>query len=268
MRTQAPAYELAGGAAAEAAFLRRYPGFDPDGAFARLRRDEYGRLDRAGHVYLDYTGGGLHADGQIEEHAALLRDRVLGNPHSRNPASLASSQLVEQARQAVCDFLRAPRDEYLCVFTANASAALRLVGEAYPFAPGGRFALTVDNHNSVNGIREFARRSGARVCYVPVTAPELRVDRAAMSSVLRAGAPARHAGTRHAGARNLLAFPAQSNFSGVQHDLGLVAEAHQAGWDVLLDAAAYAPTNPVDIGRRSEERRVGKECRSRWSPYH
>ena len=22
------------------------------------------------------------------------------------------------------------------------------------------------------------------------------------------------------------------------------------------------------MGRRSEERRVGKECRSRWSPYH
>ena len=24
----------------------------------------------------------------------------------------------------------------------------------------------------------------------------------------------------------------------------------------------------VDLGNRSEERRVGKECRSRWSPYH
>ena len=24
----------------------------------------------------------------------------------------------------------------------------------------------------------------------------------------------------------------------------------------------------IDIHRRSEERRVGKECRSRWSPYH
>ena len=23
-----------------------------------------------------------------------------------------------------------------------------------------------------------------------------------------------------------------------------------------------------DSGQRSEERRVGKECRSRWSPYH
>ena len=25
---------------------------------------------------------------------------------------------------------------------------------------------------------------------------------------------------------------------------------------------------PLRIGKRSEERRVGKECRSRWSPYH
>ena len=24
----------------------------------------------------------------------------------------------------------------------------------------------------------------------------------------------------------------------------------------------------IGIDRRSEERRVGKECRSRWSPYH
>ena len=24
----------------------------------------------------------------------------------------------------------------------------------------------------------------------------------------------------------------------------------------------------VNAGSRSEERRVGKECRSRWSPYH
>ena len=25
---------------------------------------------------------------------------------------------------------------------------------------------------------------------------------------------------------------------------------------------------PTELGDRSEERRVGKECRSRWSPYH
>ena len=27
-------------------------------------------------------------------------------------------------------------------------------------------------------------------------------------------------------------------------------------------------TKSVGIAKRSEERRVGKECRSRWSPYH
>src|SRR3989475_10446077 len=32
-------------------------------------------------------------------------------------------------------------------------------------------------------------------------------------------------------------------------------------------AAAMLAMNKV-YGRRSEERRVGKECRSRWSPYH
>ena len=28
------------------------------------------------------------------------------------------------------------------------------------------------------------------------------------------------------------------------------------------------PRNLRQLQRRSEERRVGKECRSRWSPYH
>src|SRR5260221_13413891 len=34
------------------------------------------------------------------------------------------------------------------------------------------------------------------------------------------------------------------------------------GW--MIDRSG----NPLTDPRRSEERRVGKECRSRWSPYH
>src|SRR3712207_8787670 len=33
-------------------------------------------------------------------------------------------------------------------------------------------------------------------------------------------------------------------------------------------ALVYTSTHDSDTVRRSEERRVGKECRSRWSPYH
>ena len=31
---------------------------------------------------------------------------------------------------------------------------------------------------------------------------------------------------------------------------------------------SVATISNVERGHRSEERRVGKECRSRWSPYH
>jgi len=238
--TAAPRYELAGLARAAADFERRFPEFDPDGSFAILRRTEYRRLDDSNQVYLDYTGGGLHGASQIDAHADLLRRQVLGNPHSNNPTSLATTSMVQRARRAVCDFFNAPLEEYVCIFTANATGALRLVGESYLFGPGGRFALGSDNHNSVNGIREYARRKGARVQYVLVIAPELRLDPTAMSRALTEADPR---------ARNLLAFPAQSNFSGVQHPLDLIAEAHDAGWDVLLDAAAFAPTNRIDVAR-------------------
>ena len=35
-----------------------------------------------------------------------------------------------------------------------------------------------------------------------------------------------------------------------------------------VDAFFAKPFSPAQVRRRSEERRVGKECRSRWSPYH
>src|SRR2546429_9934484 len=36
---------------------------------------------------------------------------------------------------------------------------------------------------------------------------------------------------------------------------------------VLFSDDRYVPSD-ADASNRSEERRVGKECRSRWSPYH
>ena len=47
--------------------------------------------------------------------------------------------------------------------------------------------------------------------------------------------------------RGLLAYPAQSNFSGVQHSLDWIQTAHEHGYDVLLDAAAYVPSNRLDL---------------------
>ena len=37
---------------------------------------------------------------------------------------------------------------------------------------------------------------------------------------------------------------------------------------IMAPAAYHRQRGPQEVTSRSEERRVGKECRSRWSPYH
>ncbi|MEQ1574697.1 MAG: aminotransferase class V-fold PLP-dependent enzyme [Vicinamibacterales bacterium] len=219
-------------------FLASWATYSSTSHLDRLRQSDYSRLDALNHVYLDYTGAGLYGDSQIRAHVELLSADVLGNPHSGSLASSATTGLVERARASVLAWFNAPPGEYTAIFTANATAALKHVGESYPFATGSRLLLTFDNHNSVNGIREFARARGATVAYAPLTMPDLRVDRDRLSNLLRLAEP---------GHPHLFAYPAQSNFSGVRHPLALVAEAQGHGWDVLLDAAAFAPTSRLDV---------------------
>ena len=61
---------------------------------------------------------------------------MFGNPHSTSPSSAASTALADEARAAILAWLGASPDEYVVIFTANASAALKLVGEAFPFRAG------------------------------------------------------------------------------------------------------------------------------------
>ena len=226
-------------AAAYDQFLTRYPEYAQTGLLDELRATEYARLDRLGHTYLDYTGGGIYATSQLQEHMALLDANVYGNPHSSNPTSQAATQLNEHARRFVLDYFQASPDEYEVIFTLNASGALKLVGESYPFGPGAQYMMTFDNHNSVNGIREYARAKGATITYIPVLPPDLRVEEATLFAAL----------DQPATGPRLFAYPAQSNFSGVRHPLEWIAYAQARGWDVLVDMAAYVPTNPLDLSR-------------------
>lgn len=221
-------------------FIQLYPEYETTGLLDELRQKDYSRLDRLDHVYLDYTGAGLYAESQIKTHLETLSGSVFGNPHSTNPSSVTTTHLVENARAYVLDFFNASPNEYVCIFTQNASGALKLVGESYPFGPEDQYLLTFDNHNSVNGIREYARTRGAKVTYAPILPPEMRLDEDQLSKYLDMAQPK---------ANNLFAYPAQSNFSGVQHSLDWIENAHQKGWDVLLDVAAFVPTSKLDLAK-------------------
>ncbi|WP_231406057.1 aminotransferase class V-fold PLP-dependent enzyme [Streptomyces clavuligerus] len=204
------------------------------GLFARIREDEYGYLDETGHVYLDHTGAALPARRQLRAQAERLTRGVFGNPHTESPASATSTALVERARARVLDFVGADPDEYTVVFTANATAACRLVGESYPFRRGrAELLLTLDNHNSVNGLREFARARRAPTTYVPPGDLELRVCDATLDRALR--------GRR--GGRGLFAYPAQSNFSGVHHPWsGFPVPGNSAGTSCSTPPRSPRPT--------------------------
>ena len=220
------------GSAATARTFTGFPAADT-AFFADFRRREFARLDRARAAYLDYTGSALHTESQRRAIERLLTREVFGNPHSPHAASAASTRAMELARWETLRMLDAG-DDYAVCFTANATSALRLVGESFAFGPDAPLVLAADNHNSVLGIREFARRRGAGIHYVAVDR-ELRLTHVpeTLQSLARPG--------------GLFAYPAQSNFSGVRHPLSLVETAHGLGMRVLLDAAAYLPTAELSL---------------------
>jgi selenocysteine lyase/cysteine desulfurase len=207
-----------------------------DEFFNALRKKEYSRLSEQQHTYLDFTGGNLYSDSQIKTHFELLRKNTFGNPHSTNPTSQQATHLVDEARQSVLDFFNA--EDYYCVFTQNASGALQIIGECYPFDHEGALLLLADNHNSVNGIRQYCLNKKGVYKYVPIQYEDLMIDRHTLDSCL-SEFPEK--------SNKLFAFPAQSNVTGVKHDLNWVTKAQKKGWDVLLDAAAFVPTSKLDL---------------------
>jgi selenocysteine lyase/cysteine desulfurase len=231
----APSVDGHRAASAAGASDAQLPAGDASFDFAALRAREFARLDARGQAYLDYAATALYGASQLGAHCALLEAGVFGNPHSESAASRASSQLIERARHQVLAWFDVDEASHEVCFTANASAATKLIAESYPFGPRAQLILAADNHNSVNGIREYARRAGAARHVLPLD-NELRLD----------DADARLAEHARRGP-GLFALPAQSNFSGVRHPLALVARARALGFDVLVDAAAFAPSHVLSL---------------------
>lgn len=204
--------------------------------FEDLRKKEFSILDEQSQVYLDFTGANLCPNTLLQQHFDLLKNSILGNPHSTNPSSQLATQLVEDTRAYIKEFFNA--QDYECIFTTNASAALKIIGEGYPFDEQSQFVILSDNHNSVNGIREFCNNKKGTTHYVPVDCKELTIDNKALLDLFE---------NSQNKTNKLFAFPAQSNVSGIKHSLEWIDIAQKYGYDVLLDAAAYVPTSKLDL---------------------
>ncbi|KAI0061946.1 PLP-dependent transferase [Artomyces pyxidatus] len=224
--------------AAYAHFLQDYPEYAATWPLDALRLTEYTRL-ASDHAYLDYMGGALYPASLISVHAAFLTGAVLGNTHSESDSSKLSSALADAARAAVLAFFNAPPGSSV-VFTANASSALKLVGEAFPFTQGSTYLLPEDAHNSVHGIREFARAKGGHAVYLPA-GPTGGVRVRETIRLLDRHRPGPD------GPAALFAYTGLSNLTNTKAPLSVLAHARARGYTTLLDAAALAPTTPLDL---------------------
>ena len=292
------------------------PGYNP--AVDVLQETEFGRL--RGRVYADYAGAPPYPASLLAAVTAALASGLHGNPHSEAgwgeapPGGGSGTAAAAAARQATLAACCARADEYECILTSGATAALKLVGEAFPWggagaagaagggagghgalvcgggggggAPGaaprgagaaaaaGVFLYLRDNHTSVLGLRQLAAERGAAACaaFEVVAAPAAEGDAFSLrlcGGAEQAAAVAAAADESSGAAKerqHLLAFPLESNFSGVRYDLSLAAAA-QAGclsllppagaglpprlppgrWRVLLDAAKGAASGPPDL---------------------
>lgn len=170
------------------------------------------------------------------------------------------------------EFFNTDSKDYHVVFTANATAAVRLVAEHFDFLAEGNFHYTQENHTSVLGMRQLVK---AKRIYV-LTQDELEqnVDKSNNNSA----ATTVSAATDSTLGNSLVTFSAQCNFSGYKLPLTLIEQLHQHGlqapgkciWSesgnagsddtvaqcnrnnnyyVLLDAAAMAGSSPLDLQR-------------------
>ncbi|XP_072962206.1 molybdenum cofactor sulfurase isoform X2 [Typha angustifolia] len=233
-----------------------------------IRATEFKRLE--GMAYLDHAGATLYSETQMENVAKDLMSNVYGNPHSQSDSSMATSDIVSAARQQVLNYFNASPKSYRCIFTSGATAAIKLIGECFPWSKESSYMYTMENHNSVLGIREYALKNGAAALAVDIEEVEhCNVQDGAHESSIQI---LKHSLQRRAEnilpqdpqgtVYNMFAFPSECNFSGEKFDLNLVrlikedAQKILGGpsqkrdcWMVLIDAAKGCATEPLDLAR-------------------
>ncbi|KAJ8084791.1 hypothetical protein PM082_003568 [Marasmius tenuissimus] len=223
-------------------FLREYPEYQLTRSLDVLRRTDYRRLERTGETYVDYMGGSLYPESLVRAHTKFLCSTVLGNTHSVSNSSTASLKSTDEARVAVLSFFKAPPG-YTVIFTPNATGALKLVGEAFPFANDSTYILGTDAHNSLHGIRQFAAKRGASVLYIPST-PQGGFELKVAQELLEQHRPSRG---RRGSTSSLFAITGQSNITNTKNPLSTIKYAATLGYSTLLDAAALAPTSSISL---------------------
>ncbi len=204
-----------------------------------------------GTTYLDHAGTTPFPRSLMQTFSKDMISNLFGNPHSHCSASSLSTVRVEAVRSRILKFFRASPEHFDVVFTANATAAVKLVVEGMRDYNRGHgiepwwYGYHADSHTSLVGVREVAS-AGFRYFGSDAEVEDwLSNDQADTGTPLEKSALRKGIG--------LFAYPAQSNLNGRRLPLswpGRIRASHKLEHhDVysLLDAAAFVATSQLDL---------------------
>lgn len=190
--------------------------------------------DYAG-VYLDHGGATIHAKSLVSDFSAAMLAKLWGNPHSDNLPARTSGDMIDEVRAKALEFLGADPHDFDLIFMANATAAIKLVAEAFrDLGKGDGFQLGYHRevHSSILGMRELTE--GHYHCYESDEEVERWLE-----------GQAAHDGSKP----GLFAYPGQSNLSGRRLPKtwlrSIRASPKLRNTYTLFDAAALAMTSPL-----------------------
>ena len=190
-------------------------------------------------MYLDHAGTTLYAKSLIGNFSEELTSNLLGNPHSASAASQLTTRRIDDIRLRTLRFFNASPDHFDLVFTANATAAIKLVADAFrDHDEGFWYGYHVESHTSLVGVRELASRGSQ--CFME----EAEVDRIFEDSTWC---------NEQGNEIRLFAYPGQSNMTGKRLTLDWCAKisslrnGHRQQVYSLYDAAGLISTTPLDL---------------------
>jgi selenocysteine lyase/cysteine desulfurase len=156
--------------------------------------------------------------------------------------SLLSTQLYEEAREIMLDFVGADRAADCVIFCKNTTEAINRLANRFPFSPGDLVLTTGLEHHS----NDLPWRAKAGVLHAAVQ-DDGQLDMADFTRKLEA----------NAGKIKLVAVSGASNVTGCLPPIYEIAEmAHHHGAQIMVDCAQLLPHRKIDMGSPGSPRRL------------
>jgi molybdenum cofactor sulfurtransferase len=178
---------------------------------------------------------------------------LYGNPHSSSDPAILSGHAVDSIREKALRFFGADPEHFDLIFTANATAAIKIVAESFRDLAIGDLTVASstsrsfwygyhkDAHTSLVGVREYT--SGTFHCFSSDEEVETWLD----------DCPSTCSSLNGGDLPGLFAYPGQSNMTGRRLPMSWTRQLRQSPKSChqnvysLLDAAALATTAPLDF---------------------